>query len=88
MALVNHNQVVVAPIQQGEVDAIAHALFTTQVSMEQYIVTKPVLGQRVVLVVALVGVPVVVEFLGTEHQHGLVAILVILDDRDGCECLT
>ena len=56
--------------------------------MEEHIVAQSVLLQRIVLVVALIGLPVVVQFLGAEHQHTLVAVLVILDDAQRREGLT
>ena len=56
--------------------------------MEEHIVTQSVLLQRIVLVVAFIGLPVVVQFLGAEHQHALVAILVIFDDAQRRKGLT
>ena len=49
--------------------------------MEKNVITQAVCHQRIVLVVGLEGAPVVIELLGTKHKHGLVAVLVILDDR-------
>ena len=48
--------------------------------MEKNVITQTVCHQRIVLVVGLEGTPVVVEFLGTKHKHGLVAVFVIFDD--------
>ena len=56
--------------------------------MEEHIVTQTVFRYRVVQVITLVSNPVVVELLGTKHQHRLVAVLVILDDRQCREGLT
>ena len=46
--------------------------------MEQHIVAETVRRNGIVDVVSLVGVPVLRQFLGTEYQNRLVAVLVIL----------
>ena len=56
--------------------------------MEQHIIAQAVFLKRIVPVVALVSVPVVVEFLRTEHKHRLVPVLVILNDTQSRECLS
>ena len=48
--------------------------------MKKHVIAQAVFGNRVVQIVALVGNPVVIQFLRTKHQHGFVAILVILDN--------
>ena len=83
MTLVYHDEVVVAPVQTRQVNSIRHTSFAAQVCMEQHIIAQTVFFQWVVFIVAFIGIPVLIEFLGAEHQHTLVAILVILDDRDG-----
>ena len=56
--------------------------------MEQDVIAQTVFVKRIVLVIALVDVPVLVKLLGAENENGLVAVLVILDNRNGGECLT
>ena len=88
MTLVYHHKVVVAPVDIRKVLAVGSATSARQVAMEEYIVAQAVFGNRIVQVIALIGNPVVVEFLRTEHQHRLIAVLVIFDDTQGCKRLT
>ena len=60
MAFVNHDKIIISPVQQCEVKAIAFTLLTAEVGVEEHIITKTVFLQRIILVVALVGIPVVV----------------------------
>ena len=53
--------------------------------MAQHVVVEPVAGKDIGLEVAVVIQPVVRQLLGTEHQHGAVAQLVILDHGQGRE---
>ena len=88
MALIDNYQVVVAPVQQGKVYAIADSVISRQVGMEKHIVTQTIFIQGVVLVVTLISLPVRIKFLGTEHEHTLIAILVILNHAQGRESLS
>ena len=88
MALVNHYQVVVAPIQTREIYAIRQASITAEVCMKQHIIAQTVFFKRIVLIVALICIPVLIEFFRAEHQYALIAVLVILDDRNCRKGLT
>ena len=88
MGFVNHNQIVVAPVQTIQIQAIRGTVRTVQISMVQNIIAKSVAGNRVVDVVIFVGIPVVGKLLGTKHQNGLVTILVVLDNCQGSKCFT
>ena len=88
MALVDDDEIIVAPVQQRQVEAVALALLTAEVGVEKHIVAQAVFLQRVVLVVALVGIPVVVQLLRAQDENGLIAVLVVLDDRKGGEGLS
>ena len=62
-------------------------LVRLQVGVAEHVVVEAVLGEDVGLEVAVVVQPVVGELLGAEHQHGVVAQLVVLDDGQGGEGL-
>ena len=53
--------------------------------MAEHVVTEAVLVEDVGLGIAAIGLPVVGELLGAEHQNRLVAKLVVLDDRESGE---
>ena len=56
--------------------------------MEKDVVSEPVLGNRIIHIIASVGNPVIIQLLRAEHQHRLVPVLIILDDRKRRESLT
>ena len=56
--------------------------------MEECIITQAILGYGIVQIVAFVGNPVIIKFLRTEYQYRFIAVFVILDNREGCKCLT
>ena len=85
---INHNQVIVAPVQTVEVKAVGIATGAVQVSMEKNVVTQTVCGNGVVYIIIFIGVPVVGQLLGAENQNVLVPILVILNNRQSREGLT
>ena len=58
VALVNDHQIVVAPIQPIQFEAVGLPMLPRQVSMVQYVISQAVLGDGVVHIVALVDVPV------------------------------
>ena len=71
-----------------EVEAVALAGLTREVGMIENIIPQTVGDERVVDIVAAIGNPVVVKFFRTENENGLVAVLVILYDRESGERLT
>ncbi len=54
--------------------------------MGEHIVIQAILGQNIGREVLVVGMPVVGQLFGAEHQHGFVAQLIIFDDGKGSEC--
>ena len=58
VALVNDHQIVVAPIQPIQFEAVGLPVLPGQVGMVQYVIPQAVLCDGVVHIVALVGVPV------------------------------
>ena len=54
--------------------------------MVENIIAKTITGNRVIDIVILVSIPVVGQLLGTEHQNGFVAVLVVLDNCQGGKC--
>ena len=66
-----------------EVPAVAR-----EVGVVQDVVVEAVGREDVAAVVRLVERPVVAEPLRAEHEHAVVAQLVILDDGQGLECLS
>ena len=53
--------------------------------MVEDIIAQAILGQRIVAIVLLVGVPVFRQLFGAEHQDRFVAVLVILDHSQCCK---
>ena len=85
---INHNQVIVAPVQTVKVKAVGFATGTVQVGMEKNIIPQTVSGNGVVYIIILIGIPVVGQLFGAENQDILVPILIILDNRQSSEGLT
>ncbi len=88
MAFVDDHEVIVTPIDVGEFAPIATTLITGEVTVKKHIIAESIGYKRVVHIVAVIGFPVVMQLLGTKHQHIAVAPLVILDDGKGCEGFT
>jgi len=86
VALIDHHQVVIAPVDPVERKTVGGAVVARQVGMIQHIVPQAVLGNGIVGQVAAEGDPVIAQFLGTEYQHRLVPVLVVLYYRQGGEC--
>ena len=63
-------------------------MVTGQICMEKHVIAKTVFFQRIVLIVALIRIPVIIQLLRAEHQHRLVPVLVVFNDGQSCECLT
>ena len=59
-----------------------------EVGVVQHVVVEAVGGQEVAAVVGLVERPVVAQALGHQHQHAVIAQLVVLDDGQRLEGLT
>ena len=85
MRFINHNQVVVAPVQTVKVKAVGFATGTVQVGMEKNIIPQTVSGNGVVYIIILIGIPVVGQLFGAENQNILVPILIILNNRQSSE---
>ena len=85
---VDNNKIIVAPIQPGKVNMTGHAALSGQVGMIKDIITKPILCNRIIDVVALIGRPVFREFLRTKNQNGFIAILVVFNYSKCSEGLT
>ena len=85
MGLVDDDQVVVAPVDVGKVDVAGSAAVAREVGVVEHVVVEAVGGQDVAAVVGLVERPVVAQALGAEHQHAVIAQLVVLDDRQRLE---
>ena len=64
-----------------------YPLVAEQVGVAEHVVVEAVLGEDVRREVRVVVRPVVRELLRGKHEHGLVAQLVVLDDRQRGERL-
>ena len=78
--LVDHHQVIIAPVHMGQVDVARASPVTGEVGVVQYIVIKAVSGKNIALVVGLVERPVIAQPLGAQHQHTVIAQLMVFDD--------
>ena len=87
MGLVDDHEVVVAPVDVSEVDVAGSAAVAGEVGVVENVVVEAVGGEEVAAVVGLVERPVVAEPLGHQHQHAVVAQLVVFDDGQGLEGL-
>ena len=56
--------------------------------MIEHIIIQTIFRQWIVDIVLAVGVPVLIELLGTKHQYSAIAALKVFDDAQGCECLS
>ena len=83
VALVDDEEVEVAPPQVLEVHLAAHAVVARQVGVVEHRVAEAVVSQRVAIVVVLRPQgPVVPQALRTEHEDAVVALLVVLHDGE------
>jgi hypothetical protein len=80
VGFVEYHEVVVAPINVGEVNVARSACVAGEVSVVENVVIETVAGEEVAPVVGLVECPVVAQALGHQHQHAVVAKLVVFDD--------
>ena len=80
MALVNHDQVIVAPIQTIQVKAIGAAACSGQIRMEQHVIAHPVTCNGIVFVIVLVCIPVPGQLFRAENQYRLVSVFVVFND--------
>ena len=83
VALVDDEEVEVAPAQVLEVHLAAHAVVARQVGVVEHRVAEAVVGQRVAVVVVLGPQgPVVPQALRAQHEDAVVALLVVLHDGE------
>ena len=80
VGFINDDQIVVAPVQAIQIEAIRFSAASGQVCVEQDVIVQPIRCNRVVHIVVLVGVPVFRQFFGAQHKNRLVSILIILYD--------
>ena len=78
--LVDDDEVVIAPIDVGEVDIARQAAVARQIRVVENIVVETVAGEEVATVVGAVKAPVVAQALGAQDQYPIVAELVVFDD--------
>ena len=88
MAFINDHQIVVAPVELGQVDMAGIPAIPRQVGMIEHIVAQAVCSDGIVQVVFFKCMPVIAEFLWAENEHGAIAQFVILDHGQGGECFT
>ena len=83
VALVDDEEVEVAPAQVLEVHLAAHAVVARQVGVVEHRVAEAVVSQRVAVVVVLRPQgPVVPQALRAQHEDAVVALLVVLHDGE------
>ena len=87
VGFVDDDEVVVAPVDVGEVDVAGSAAVAGQVGVVENVVIEAVGGEEVAAVVGLVECPVVAQALRHEHQHAVIAKLVVFDDGERLESL-
>ena len=87
VGLVDDHQVVVAPVHVGEVDIAGVAAVAGEVRVVQDVVVEAVGGKDIPAVIGFIERPVVAQALGHQHQHSVVAELVVFDDGKRLERL-
>ena len=88
MALVDDNEPVRAPVQAVERQArLRRAARAREVGVVEHVVLQAVARDGVVHDVRVVGDPVVAQLLGAQHEHVLVAALVVLNHGERGERL-
>ena len=85
--LVDHDQVVVAPVDAIQRCAERFTRRSLQVRVAQNVVIEAVFGKQVGLQIAIECQPVIRQFLRTKNEHAAIAKFVILDDAECRECL-
>src|SRR5271165_419846 len=85
VGFVDYHEVVVAPINVGEVNVTGSASVAGEVSVVENVVIEAVGGEEVAAVVGFVECPVVAQALGHQHKHAVVAKLVVFDDGESLE---
>ena len=80
VGFINDDQIVVAPVQAIQIEAVRLSAASGQVCVEQNIIIQPIRCNRVVHIVVLIGIPVFRQLFGTQHQNRLVSVLIILYD--------
>ena len=83
MRFVDDNQVVGAPVERVQLEAVDVTRFARQVGVMQDIVAELVVRERVQRAGISVDGPVARKFLRAEDQNALVAQLEVLDDGQG-----
>ena len=87
VGFVDDDEVVVAPVDVGEVDVAGSAAVAREVGVVENVVVEAVGGEEVAAVIGLVERPVVAQALRHEHEHAVVAQLVVFDDGERLEGL-
>ena len=83
VALVDDEEVEVAPAQVLEVHLAAHAVVARKVGVVEHRVAEAVVRQRIAVVVVLGPQgPVVTQALRAQHEDAVVALLVVLHDGE------
>ena len=85
VGLVDDDEIVVSPIDVGEIDIAGQAAIARQIGVIQNVVVEAIAGKDVAAVIGLVERPVVPEALRAQHQHAIIAKLVIFDDGQRLE---
>ena len=88
MRFVNYNQIIIGPIDTSQIQTIGYSVGSVQVRMIENIIAQTVRCNRIIDVIILVCVPVVSQFFGAKHQHRLISVFIIFDNRQGGECFT
>ena len=87
MTLVDDHQIIVAPIQAIQINAVGFAVFPGQIRMIEHVIPQTILGDWVVDVIPFVGVPVLGQLFRAQDQDGFIAVFVVFDDCQGGEGL-
>jgi len=80
MAFIDDEQIVVAPVHGREIDVAGGSSLAAEIGMIQHIVVEAIGGELVAPVVLRVDRPVLAQLLRAEHEHAVVAQLVVFDD--------
>ena len=87
MRLVDHQEVVVAPIDAIQRYPQGHALLPRQIGMRENIVVETVFGENIGRQIRIVIRPIFGEFLRAEDQYRFIPQFIVFDDGQCGECL-
>ena len=87
VGLVDDHQIIVAPVEAIQIQAVGLTVRPGKVCMKQHIIVKPVSCNRIVDIVILIGIPVLRQPLGAQHKNRFVPVFIVFNHGQRSESL-